>query len=369
MFNQTIFSKQNIFNIIALLIAYFLFGYLGLLTILFSYLISILPFGRDIIYSTKSKKNHGINKDNNSRLGGFLIFSIFVFCYFNFIPKGVETKLVYVNIFYFLIVLVALIGVVDDILNNIISSKIKLFSQTIIIIFIFLINQNLIFQINSVEILSSFPNVFLINLFLSTIFCLAFMNASNMSDGANGLLSGIAILSSFILYKETNNEIFLYLTQIIGGFFVVNTVYGKIYLGDTGSYLIGVYLCLIGFYFTQNLNYSLGFFACILSYPCLEFLQTVARRIKNKKNILIYDDYHLHNLLFRNLDLAKINSHYKNSFIGIIINFIFTLPGLLIYLYIGNTYSYIYWIIFLIQSFLYLYLYLYLKKKDLIKNK
>ena len=87
MFNQTIFSKQNIFNIIALFIAYFLFGYLGLLTISFSYLISILPFGRDIIYSTKSKKNHGINKDNNSRLGGFLIFSIFVFCYFNFISK------------------------------------------------------------------------------------------------------------------------------------------------------------------------------------------------------------------------------------------------------------------------------------------
>ena len=251
----------------------------------------------------------------------------------------------------------------DDILNNIISSKIKLFFQTIIIIFIFLINQNLIFQINSVEILSSFPNVLLINLFLSTIFCLAFMNASNMSDGANGLLSGIAILSSFILYKETNNEIFLYLTQIIGGFFVVNTVYGRIYLGDTGSYLIGVYLCLIGFYFTQNLNYSLGFFACILSYPCLEFLQTVARRIKNKKNILIYDDYHLHNLLFRNLDLAKINSHYKNSFIGIIINFIFTLPGLLIYLYIGNTYSYIYWVIFLIQL-LFISLFIFVFKKE-----
>ena len=37
-----------------------------------------------------------------------------------------------------------------------------------------------------VEILSSFPNVLLINLFLSTILSLAFMNASNMSDGANG---------------------------------------------------------------------------------------------------------------------------------------------------------------------------------------
>lgn len=368
MFNRMVFSKQTAVSLIFLVITYFLFSYLGLLTILLSYLISILPIGRDIIYSTQSKKKHGINKDNNSRLGGFLIFTIFIFCYFNFVSEGIETKIGYVNIFYFLIILVALIGVIDDMLNNVISSKIKLFSQTIIIVLIFLLNQNLIFQINSIQILSSFPNILLINLFLSTVFCLAFMNASNMSDGANGLLSGIAILISFILYKETNNENFLYLTKIIGGFFVINTIYGKIYLGDTGSYLIGVYLCLIGFYFTQNLDYSLGFFACILSYPCLEFLQTVTRRTKNKKNILISDDYHLHNLLFRNLSLSKLNLHYKNSFIGIFINFIFSFPGLLIYLYVENTYSYIYWIIFLIQLLLYLSLYSYLKKKDLINK-
>ena len=369
MFNQMIISKHTIYFFISLLISYIFFSYIGLFTILFSYLISILPIGRDIIYSTKSKKKHGINKDNNSRLGGFLIFSIFLFCYFYFVSEGVETKIVYVNIFYLLIVLVALIGVIDDMLNNIISYRIKLFSQIIIIILLFLFNQNLIFQINSIEIFSSLPNILILNLFLSTIFCLAFMNASNMSDGANGLLSGIAILSSFILYKETNNESFLYLTQILGGFFVVNTIYGKIYLGDTGSYLIGVYLCLIGFYFTQNLDYSLGFFACILSYPCLEFLQTVARRTKNKKNILVSDDYHLHNLLFRNLTLPKVNLHFKNSFIGITINFIFSVPGLLIYLYINNTYNYIYWVVFAIQLLIYFSLYLYLKKRDLIYNK
>ena len=43
---------------------------------------------------------------------------------------------------------------------------------------------------------------------ISVIVILGFINASNIADGANGILSGISSVFFYIIYLETNIEFF-----------------------------------------------------------------------------------------------------------------------------------------------------------------
>ena len=84
------------------------------------------------------------------------------------------------------------------------------------------------------------------------------MNATNMMDGANGLLTIFAICVSVILlsYAYNVNDVILviFLLTLIGslfGFLVFNWPKGLIFLGDGGSYFIGAILSTLLIYMSN----------------------------------------------------------------------------------------------------------------------
>jgi len=98
--------------------------------------------------------------------------------------------------------------------------------------------------------------------FLSTplvfFFMIAFINASNFSDGLNGLWSGTVILwCLWVLFLsmiggDHNGFVFLILFASIMGFFVLNFPFGKIFLGDSGSTFLGGMALLTGVCYAQT---------------------------------------------------------------------------------------------------------------------
>ena len=83
---------------------------------------------------------------------------------------------------------------------------------------------------------------FLINIFVIT----GFSNATNLTDGLDGLLSGtsiIAILGLIYFMSRINDNMFLpellVILIAIVGFYVFNKFPAKVFMGDTGSLALG----------------------------------------------------------------------------------------------------------------------------------
>jgi hypothetical protein len=86
---------------------------------------------------------------------------------------------------------------------------------------------------------------------------------------------------------------------------------GKIILGDSGSYVLGLFsgIYLINFS-NQNLFISPFFIILLLWYPCFELLFSMIRRSGSKTTMYKPDIYHLHQLLF---NLFKKKVHVKSN--------------------------------------------------------
>ena len=221
----------------------------------------------------------------------------------------------YLKIFCFIVLI---LGILSD-RNYLPNPTIRLILQ-IFILFFFIYTQNL--QINSISI-DFFDNFLKVKIFniIFTIFCFAIlMNGSNFLDGLNGLLSGyfILVLISLIFIGNFSNNVELenlnlivIILTILLVFFILN-IFGLVYLGDGGSYIISI---LVGFLLVKenqnNIFISPYYVVMLLWYPAFENLFSLIRRLYNKDSVSSADKLHLHQLIYRYLKLKKFSVKRK----------------------------------------------------------
>jgi UDP-N-acetylmuramyl pentapeptide phosphotransferase/UDP-N-acetylglucosamine-1-phosphate transferase len=314
-------------------------------------------------YSTH--KNFGDTNKSPIIIGGSFLVIIVVFFFSN---ELIFLKLSLLS-FYIL-------GLLSD--KNILQSpKIRITIQLLILF-------NLVFfselEINNLE--SGFLNFILKNDLANlcfTIFCFAILvNGSNFIDGLNGLLSGyylMIILSIFYLCFLNNDIIFIYKDELIILFislftFFIFNIFGKVYLGDGGSYLVATF---IGFYLIEfilinaDINISPYYIASILWYPAFENLFSISRRVLKKNNISSPDNKHLHQLVFLYLKSKNfIDTKNLNTFSSMVI-LLLNLPSFILSNLMSG-YSQILLFIILTNITFYLLIYNFISK-NLIRNK
>jgi len=127
------------------------------------------------------------------------------------------------------------------------------------------------------------------------VFCVGFLNAVNMADGANGLVSSILLAAYIIFYQELGGVGLLAALTVVSVFWVFNVVSGRLFLGDAGAYGFGASVLVSSLTFYANGIASLSFLAALLCYPCLDFLFSILRRLVNGRPIMKPDNDHLHN--------------------------------------------------------------------------
>ena len=162
-----------------------------------------------------------------------------------------------------------------------------------------------------------------------SIFCiLIVINGCNFIDGVNTSLIGYCLIVSLSLYYlelngiEISKIMDLYnLIPILLAIFILN-FFNKLYLGDGGSYFLGLLfaLCLIDTYQVNN-NISPYFVVCLLWYPAFENLFSILRKKILSRSPLDPDTNHLHQIIFlylkKNFNIKNI---YLNTATGMIIN-------------------------------------------------
>jgi len=199
-------------------------------------------------------------------------------------------------VFFLAIVLIFIIGYLDDKYD--LSPNLKFILLTIVIIVILNLDENLVIK----EIRFSFNkdtfNIEPFNL-LFTCFCfLVFLNAFNMFDGINLQSSIYSIIIFFSLLIFLTNSILIYVMLItLLGYSYLN--YKNItFLGDSGALVLAF---IISYFFIKTYNLGLITYTdeifIYMMIPGVDLIRLFFKRILQRKNPLKSDRQHLHHLL------------------------------------------------------------------------
>ena len=234
-----------------------------------------------------------VEKNSIPLTGGIYLSFLFSFILFKI---GFNYTIIFIYLFLFL-------GIASD--NKIIKSpKVRLLLQTIIIMF-FVYFNNLEIINSRIVIVDKLLELKIFN-YLFVVFCLLILiNGSNFVDGLNGLLIGYFIIISVILLKLNFFSFYNFNEQVLKIYFLMlffiffMNLANKLYLGDSGVYVISVFygFLLINFHINFPLI-SPYFFILLLWYPCFENLFSIIRKFRLKRSPISPDTKHLHQLLF-----------------------------------------------------------------------
>ena len=173
-----------------------------------------------------------------------------------------------------------------------------------------------------------------------TVFCVVgIMNAFNMMDGINGLCSGCAMLALMFVGFYSGLIYDSMLVLIIGsmiGFVLFNLgFFGKkreVFLGDSGSNLVGFWVAWVAIYASQSEIYSIRPITVLwfVAIPLLDCIGLIFSRTSTGKSWSTAGRDHIHHKLMK-----RFNS--KNTLIVILsITLITGLIGILIEVYLSS---------------------------------
>jgi UDP-N-acetylmuramyl pentapeptide phosphotransferase/UDP-N-acetylglucosamine-1-phosphate transferase len=332
------------------------------ITLLLSFLISYLFNKKGILIDKVSHSEHKKLTKNSlkspSLCGGIIIFisSILFFKDLSFV------------IYFSSLILI--IGILSD-TNRISSPIIRIFFQFVVSCG-FIILTDLGIKDLRIEELNYLLNFSFISI-LFTVFCiLILINGSNFLDGLNTLVIGYYSLVCFFLILMSNN-FNLFINQNINLLLVFLLViyffnfFEKLYLGDSGSYLIGFYISFFVIDFVLMNNFVSPYIICFfLWYPAFENLFSILRRVLSKNKVDEADQFHLHQMVYNFFINKKIiNPVYVNTLVANLINIYNFIIFLYFYKFYSNTKIIIIGIVLNIIIYLSIYFFI---KKNIYKN-
>lgn len=306
------------YSLLALLL-YGLGGLYGMAVCLASYF-GLAALARD------SAKKHGISESDASRMGGsvvllYLLGSLFLS------TSSASSYLELMQSAAVVVPMVAiyLVGLSDDIGVELSPSRRLLLLLLILSASLWLLGE-IFWDWDRLGLVQ--PLFYLALLLVVSGF---FINAINTADGANGLVSGTLLIFLLVaLEKAALDSTLLMVVKSslvgVGLFFILNVWLGRFFLGDGGSYLLGMLAVLV--LWQQIAAFSLQsllLLVAVLTYPLFDLLFSAARRLLAGRSPMSADNGHLHNLIY--LRVSKtIPADSANSVTGVGIALVFAGP-------------------------------------------
>ena len=293
---------------------------------------------------TKRKIHHG----NVPRLGGvafvpvailvFIFGVIFVVC---FESSFKIPTMILIGLLISVLIMYGF-GMFDDIIG--LRYRTKFIYQFVAGLILCIIGVHLY---NLYGLLGLFDIPLFFSCFVTILLIILCINSFNFIDGIDGLSSSIAILS-FIYYSIVlsfiNSFLFVLCVVFIGAllpFFYYNVFgedkkFNKVFMGDTGSTVIGLILCVLAIIISNDAStlhvhknpLVLAFAPLML--PCFDVFNVFTYRIINGKNPFKPDDNHFHHRLLR-LGLSQ----HKALIVELILFVFMTLMSIVLSNYIG----------------------------------
>jgi UDP-N-acetylmuramyl pentapeptide phosphotransferase/UDP-N-acetylglucosamine-1-phosphate transferase len=303
----------------------------------FSLYVLVLNLSPSILrrYLTPLKNVQHIHAGQVPRLAGFVIFLSLALFYFSMPLKEIRHPLAVILISALPLWAAAFI---EDIKGNILHLHRLAGIFFSICVFIF-INDFSWPRLSFIGADFLYKNPFLIKIIFALIIATV-VNGTNFVDGMNGLAClsiMISFLCLFILAQRVDDMIFVHLSLLSLGllstFILFNFPFAKIFLGDSGAYLLGYLLItMLIIFYGRHPELSNWGAVVIVFYFAFEVIFSFFRKIIQKQSPLHPDNKHLHLLLFRNLT-ESYSKKMANPLTTIILSVIYIQPLLYISLF------------------------------------
>ncbi len=266
-------------------------------------------------------------------LGGLGIFAGFILACLIAIQFQTATEFQY---FFAAAFVIFFLGLKDDIL---VISPIKKFIGQVLAAFLIIYKGNI--QIRSMHGflgINELPEMF--SLLLTYLTIIVIINSFNLIDGIDGLAGSLGLMSATIFgfyFLQVQMPAYYILAFSLAGslaaFLIFNFQPAKVFMGDTGSLLIGLINAILVVKFINVANSSeehfpiaaspaIGF--AILVIPLLDTLRVFAIRIFHRRSPFSPDRNHVHHLL-----LDKGLSHRTITLILVSANLLFIIGAYL----------------------------------------
>jgi UDP-N-acetylmuramyl pentapeptide phosphotransferase/UDP-N-acetylglucosamine-1-phosphate transferase len=273
-----------------------------------AFLITYLVIPKIIFFTKKlrlfdSAGDRASHKGNTPIFGGIAIFA------------GIISSLLFwadiENIQFILvsILIVFFVGVIDDLLM--LSAFKKLFGQIIATLILIFLGD---FQIDSMH---GVLGVYDLPVWIGTLFTIfvviVITNGFNLIDGIDGLAGGIGVISSFsfgviaLLMNQSDMAIIAFtLMGALLGFLRYNFFPAKIFMGDTGSLVVGVILSILSINIIRHglVTETIKFpnkgpllAIAILAIPLFDSLKVFVVRIMKGRHPFLPGKEHIHHAL------------------------------------------------------------------------
>ena len=146
-----------------------------------------------------------------------------------------------------------------------------------------------------------------ISIVLTVVAIVGVTNAINLADGLDGLAGGICLLCficiGYLAYLEENVNIVIAATALSGvifGFLRFNTHPAVLFMGDTGSQLLGFSAGFLSLSLTQGSTALSPLLPLIiLGFPILDTILVMSERIAGGRSPFVADKNHFHHKLMR----------------------------------------------------------------------
>jgi UDP-GlcNAc:undecaprenyl-phosphate/decaprenyl-phosphate GlcNAc-1-phosphate transferase len=239
-------------------------------------------------------------------LGGLGIFAGFIMASLTIISMAQASEFQYFFAAFFVIFF---LGLKDDILD---ITPIKKFIGQVLAAFLIIYKGNI--QIQSMHGflgVDQLPPMF--SIFFTYLTIIVIINSFNLIDGVDGLAASLALMAVVIFgiyFYEVNMPAYAILSFATAGslvaFLIFNFQPAKIFMGDTGSLLLGLINAILVIKFINVANMptvkipisaapAVGF--AILMIPLLDTLRVFGIRISHRRSPFSPDRNHIHHLL------------------------------------------------------------------------
>jgi UDP-GlcNAc:undecaprenyl-phosphate GlcNAc-1-phosphate transferase len=259
---------------------------------------------KDLIPQPNHRSVHVNKTPNLGGIGIFLAINLTITFFGNYLgDEKLLNLLGSLTIMFF-------VGLVDDLIS--IRPKSKLIGQVIASLYIILITD---LRIESLQGLFGIYELnYLISVIATVLIFIVLINAYNLIDGVDGLAGSFAITVSvffgcFFYFNENYSMLFLSvsITGAIIPFLRFNfSKKNKVFMGDTGSMIIGFLLTYqaINFMstdFSEAATFinskSLIYFFAVFSFPLVDTMRVFYIRLKAGNSPFTADKNHIHHIL------------------------------------------------------------------------
>lgn len=291
-----------------LLLIYFLFSFVATLVAI-PQTLKVFK-GKKLFDAPGGRKLH---KECTPSMGGVGIFFGFIIIA---VTVVMDTNLKGVNYLWCAMLLLFFTGLKDDLIpmKSLNKFVIQILSASLVVGMTD-ISVNSLYTMGEGVYVEVFPQWF--SFFFSVFFIVAFTNAYNMIDGIDGLAGSLAafLLTVFSIWFVLNSfwvEAFLTVCMLgaIFGFLSYNWCPAKIFMGDTGSLIVGFFCAIIMIIFLNKneivlpsegfkIPNAVGLIATLFIYPIFDVMRIFAIRLKAKRSPFSPDKLHIHLLLSR----------------------------------------------------------------------